>query len=255
MKFNDKLKIYYDAEFTGLHRNTSLISIGLVSDTGSYFYAEFTDYDEKQVNDWIRENVIDNLLYNNESNFVKRVNVKQSIHINDKVSYNVRIKGGTDIIKSELLDWLKNESEVSEKQIQIYTDCYAYDWVLLNELICENGDALNIPEFINYIPIDLSTLLFISGIDPDITRENFVSEKYLNDLKTTKIFQEVESDIKHNCLWDALVARGCFHKLFHPHNNGRKYDWSELNRDIDSDKVNDLIGNHEFVGEINNSSN
>ena len=29
------LPIYYDAEFTGLHKDTSLISIGLVSHNGS----------------------------------------------------------------------------------------------------------------------------------------------------------------------------------------------------------------------------
>ena len=39
-------RIYYDAEFTGLHINTTLISIGMVSDSGSFFYAEFNDYDK-----------------------------------------------------------------------------------------------------------------------------------------------------------------------------------------------------------------
>lgn len=43
---DEKLKVYYDAEFTGLNRNTDLISIGLVSEYGNYFYAEFIDYDK-----------------------------------------------------------------------------------------------------------------------------------------------------------------------------------------------------------------
>ena len=39
------MKVFFDTEFTGLHRNTTLISIGLVSEDGRTFYAEFNDYD------------------------------------------------------------------------------------------------------------------------------------------------------------------------------------------------------------------
>lgn len=35
--------IFFDTEFTGLHKDTTLISIGLVSETGEKFYAEFDD--------------------------------------------------------------------------------------------------------------------------------------------------------------------------------------------------------------------
>jgi hypothetical protein len=38
-------KLFLDTEFTGLHQNTTLISIGLIADTGDTFYAELTDYD------------------------------------------------------------------------------------------------------------------------------------------------------------------------------------------------------------------
>ena len=35
---------FFDTEFTGLRKDTTLISIGIVSDTGDRFYAELTDY-------------------------------------------------------------------------------------------------------------------------------------------------------------------------------------------------------------------
>ncbi len=54
-------KIFFDTEFTGLHKNTTLISIGCVADSGETFYAELTDYDKSQLNDWIKENVISGL--------------------------------------------------------------------------------------------------------------------------------------------------------------------------------------------------
>ena len=55
------MKIFFDTEFTGLHKDTSLISIVLISEDRRCFYAELTDYDENQCDDWIRENVIKHL--------------------------------------------------------------------------------------------------------------------------------------------------------------------------------------------------
>jgi len=53
-------KLFFDTEFTGLHQNTTLISIGIIADSGETFYAELTDYAKDQVNDWLRDNVIAN---------------------------------------------------------------------------------------------------------------------------------------------------------------------------------------------------
>jgi hypothetical protein len=39
-----------------------LISIGLIADTGDTFYAELTDYDPDQIDDWLQENVLNNLV-------------------------------------------------------------------------------------------------------------------------------------------------------------------------------------------------
>ena len=47
---------FFDTEFTGLRKDTTLISIGIVSDTGDRFYAELTDYDEGMCDEWIEKN-------------------------------------------------------------------------------------------------------------------------------------------------------------------------------------------------------
>lgn len=200
---HDKLKIYYDAEFTGLHRNSTLISIGLVSESGHYFYAEFTDYDKWQLNSWIIENVIDKLVLGKTGN-----NEGYSI-----VNGNVVVKGTTSQIKEHLLEWLQNEYKDYGKQIQFYSDCYAYDWVLLNDLICEYGNALLLPKYIYYIPMDLSTVLQMKDIDPDINREEFVGDKFINTLKTTDPFDDMGDNCKHNSLWDAYVCKEAFMNL------------------------------------------
>ena len=56
------MKIFFDTEFTGLHKDTTLISIGLIDENGRTFYGEFSDYDESKCDDWIRENVIKHLI-------------------------------------------------------------------------------------------------------------------------------------------------------------------------------------------------
>ena len=58
-----RTNLYFDMEFTGLHQNTTLISLGIVSECGKTFYAELNDYDESQVDEWIKENVIDKLKF------------------------------------------------------------------------------------------------------------------------------------------------------------------------------------------------
>ena len=57
------MKIFFDTEFTGLHQHTTLISIGLIAEDGRKFYAEFNDYDKSQVDEWMQENVINNLKF------------------------------------------------------------------------------------------------------------------------------------------------------------------------------------------------
>jgi hypothetical protein len=176
--------IFFDTEFTGLHKNTTLISIGLVSECGKTFYAEFNDYDFKQVDDWLKENVIENLQYNGI--FQKLDETKESI------SY----KSTTENIKEKLTTWL----EQFEK-IEMWSDCLSYDWVLFNHIW---GHAFRIPKNIYYIPFDICTLFKEKGIDPNISREEFISDSE----KEYLIHGE-----KHNALYDAYVIRECYDKL------------------------------------------
>lgn len=211
-----KLKVFYDAEFTGLHRDTTPISIGIVSESGAYFYAEFTDYDQSQASDWIDKNVIQKLVLTD-----KEEGYRSGSSFNDKSQYkisrpaNFTVRGNRKLIKSELMGWLANESAgAGGIQLQFFADCYTYDWIIMNDLIGINGSALEIPEYVNYIPIDLSTALYMRGIDPDISREEFVGDFEINRIKNLLPFSEWNvEDIKHNCLWDAYICQSSFGRL------------------------------------------
>lgn len=117
------MKIFFDTEFTGLHKNTTLISIGLISGKGDTFYAEFNDYDKSQINDWLKDNILKNLYGDNISSIA-----------------DTTIVGNSEEVKNKLLRWLEQFDTV-----EWISDMCHYDFVLLIDLLY--GKALSIPEY------------------------------------------------------------------------------------------------------------
>ena len=191
-----RTKIFFDTEFTGLHQNTSLISIGLVSEDNKTFYAEFNDYDRLQCDDWIKEHVIDNLVMKppkpGEQEYYHAKRDKDNPIGQDIYNgYSVQLRNNKETIADELALWLSQFGDV-----EMWSDCLSYDWVLFSQLY---GHAFNIPVNVYYIPFDICTLFKVKGVDPDINREKFA---------------EVEdANLKHNSLWDAKVIKMCYEKL------------------------------------------
>lgn len=191
-----RLKVFFDSEFTGLHKNTTLISIGFVAEDGSEFYAEFTDYAKSQIDGWLRVNVIDNLLFTQEVSGL----IPNSNPVGSTIDYHV--KGSKAHIRSKLTDWFRSLCYGEESSIELWSDCLAYDWVLFCDLY---GDALSIPKELYYIPFDICTLMKVKGVDPDIKRETY-SRDVLKKYRTPELTQ-------HNALHDARVIRACYEKL------------------------------------------
>lgn len=173
------VKVFFDTEFTGLHQDTTLISIGLVDENGRTFYAEFGDYDMTQVDEWIEKNVIENLLYRNV--------VCKAFEFAGSPS--IAVKGNAPYVKDMLTRWI-----APYDQVEMWSDCLSYDWVLFNQLW---GHAFNIPKNVYYIPFDICTLMKIKGVDPDINREEYAGM----------------TGQKHNALHDAKVIMACYEKL------------------------------------------
>lgn len=191
-----RTKIFFDTEFTGLHQNTTLISIGLTSECGKTFYAEFNDYDKTQIDDWLQKNVIANLKFKEpkkgEDEYYVATRSEDNKTPNDLYkSYSIELRDDTFNIKIQLKQWLEQFEDV-----EMWSDCLAYDWVLFNEIF---GHAFNIPKNVYYIPFDLSTCFKLSGVDPDVDREIFAGLDSNNQ--------------KHNALWDAMVIKKCYENL------------------------------------------
>jgi hypothetical protein len=191
-------KIYYDAEFTGLHRNSTLISIALKGEDNEYFYAEFTDYDVSQLNEWITTHVISKLQFKDSQEI-------RGARIPGK-SYTMSICGDKDTIRDALNHWLHDQFQMHGDRLSIMTDCYAYDWMLLVDLLTDGDSALSMPHYISYIPIDLSTYFWSNGIDPDTSRTKFMTDN------VESLYGETDH-YEHNALIDVTVMKSCFELL------------------------------------------
>lgn len=185
------MKLFMDTEFTGLHQKTTLISIAMISEDNRDFYAEFTDYDYRSIKDdtWIRDNVLRRRRFHPmiEEHFKMCGNLNMKPYKGKK-----GILGDSLFVRGELERYLKQF-----KDIEIWSDCLAYDWVLFCELF---GGAMKLPNNVSYIPQDICALFHVAGIDPDISREDFTKLEY-------------DENQKHRADWDAFVIKECYYKL------------------------------------------
>ena len=179
-------KVFFDTEFTGLHQNTSLISIGCISDEGHTFYATLKDYSYEGIDEWIVDNVLANLLYTEDDRDFGVIDDTDANGRRSQRYYGIT----TPKCKDLLLKWLQRSGD----DIVMWSDCLAYDWVLFCQLF---GGAMEVPSFINYIPRDICTLFEVKGVDPDISRVEFAGIK----------------EIRHNALADAILIKACYEKL------------------------------------------
>lgn len=163
------MKVYFDTEFTGLHKNTTLISIGCVDENGREFYAELSDYDKSQCNEWIEKNVISKLLGQNI--------------------------GTKDEVAKRLAEWLS-----SYDSVELVSDVCHYDVVLFNDLF---GSAFDVPSNVSPcchdINQDIANYLDITENEAfNVNRETFAKALAL---------EEFQTDLKHNSLYDAKVIK------------------------------------------------
>lgn len=176
------MKVFFDTEFTGLHKDTTLISIGLISESGKTFYAEFTDYDGSQVDEWIQEHVINNLKFNHQGKFFTVRDGNMEVH-HDK--YHIR---------KQLAEWFEQFDTV-----ELVSDVCHYDMVLLIDIF---GHAFKLPSNVNPACHD---------INQDIASYFELSEREAFDYSREEIMMGKIPGDKHNSLYDAKVIREIYH--------------------------------------------
>ena len=183
------MKIFFDTEFTGLHKDTTLISIGLVDEDDRTFYAEFSDFNNSQCDEWIYENVIKHLRLGTYEHY--------SFYEN-----NTEVFGNKKFIKEKLSDWLSKYDEV-----QLVSDVCHYDMVLFIDIF---GGAFDLPKNVSPVCHDICQDMtnayrkdgvnFTDRLAFDLSRESILKR---NDIK-------IKGD-KHNSLYDAKVIKELYY--------------------------------------------
>ena len=227
------MNIFFDTEFTGLVPNTTLISIGMITNGGQRFYAEFNDYNEELCDDWIQENVISNLLVDrnewsthfrfhqdksNELASYKGIYARVSHYLPDDTTF---VYGDSKLIKEALKKWLYEVSVdpitgQAEEKIQLVSDVSHYDMTLLCNLF---GGAFNLPSNVNPVCYDICQDIW-TFLEEDYTK---LSDKMYNsfDVSREELVNSINYDDeenkpsgnKHNSLYVAEVIRYLYKSL------------------------------------------
>ena len=181
--------LFYDLEMTRLHQQTTPMSIGFVSYDGTRaFYAEFTDYDQSQLDYWLSENVVGRFILTDMSD--------RTYKELDKAYF---FKGDLDWVVSHskgLKNWLQSFGE----KIVLAASGGIYDWVIFRTMM-KIKYVEDMPEYIDSWPIDVVSLLRWEGYYPEeeYFKENFIGAS--------------DHSNKHNALEDARVIRDVYLKL------------------------------------------
>ena len=185
------MNLFFDCEFTGLRKDTTLVSIGIVAENGKKFYAEFSDCDESQCDDWIKENVLKHTILAGNDTLAARLGEDSNTTV---------VLGSKADIRYELGEWLKQFDGV-----QFVSDVCRYDMVLLIDIF---GGAFDLPKNISAVCHD---------INQDIAKHYGISEREAFDKSREDIVAELCGSIiagdKHNALYDAEVIKAIYEEV------------------------------------------
>lgn len=188
------MKMFFDTEFTGLKKDTDLISFGAVLSNGKKFYAEFTDYDLTKCDDWVVENVVRKTVMGGNKVLQQFIDSSSDI---------CQAYGTKKQVKSYLCNWVFDIDE----QIELVSDVCSYDMVLFQDIF---GGAFDVSQKFSRcchdINQDIARVLCLSENEAfDIDREIF--------LKLLNRKWEFDNQNKHNALHDAEVIRYIYERI------------------------------------------
>lgn len=237
------MNIFFDCEFTGLNKNTTLISLGLISEDNKTFYAEFTDYNKNQVDEWIEKNVISYLRLphdknKDEDNYYSMTRTKDNPKENSIIDgFNLEIVGSKQEIANMLKKWLSQFDSV-----QLISDVCHYDMVLFIDLF---GSAFDIPNNVSPSCHDLNA---------DIAKYQNVNEKEAFDISRKELAKKFSNNVdtldNHNSLDDAKMIKYIYEGIKNHIENDEKINSSKNNilsfKDIKNEIYHGIKKNYKY---------
>lgn len=187
------MNIYFDTEFTGLHQDTHLLSIGMIDENHRVLYVEkmITEKEVSQITEWIHRNVIHNF---EQYNFALHEQLMYYKSSRDARTHVVRTNASDEELKDAMEEYLKPYSDV-----QLVSDVCHYDMVLFIDIF---GTAFDLPKNVNASCHD---------INQDIASYYHITEREAFDRSREEILSDLGKSVpligKHNSLYDAFVIK------------------------------------------------
>jgi hypothetical protein len=175
-------KVFFDTEFTRIGQNTTLVSIGFISESAETLYIELSDYDRTQVTPWLETHVM-RLLHRTET-----VTTAQA--------------------RDRVAQWF--EAIHPQGKIQLISAGKDIDNILLYNLWAEVQPGSTLKTWRDRLPaaidhkwhLDMDTAFALFGVDPNQERAALVESP-------------VEGEA-HHALYDARMIKACWEKYIAP---------------------------------------
>ena len=199
------MKLFFDTEFTGLHKNTTLISVGIVAEDGRRFYGVLNDFDRTQCTKWIKKNVLKGVV---EDLLCIPVSLIEDIGEDGKYRDFWIVSGNKRLVSIHLNRWLNWIGGYDS--IQFVSDVCHYDFVLLIDLITNGGTAFDLPGNISPVCHDMNQ---------DIARFYKVTDAEAFDMDREQIMNDlcgqdyIVNGNKHDAMYDAEVIRAIWREV------------------------------------------
>lgn len=202
------MKYFIDTEFIeGFHKPLfgkcrhfiDLISIGIVCEDGREYYAISNEFNPKDADKWVKENVIAKLEKRYKKHFDERDVFNPQIHLEDLWKSNEQIK-------KELLEffgcWQDDFYYRSPENIEVYAYYADYDWVVFCSLF---GRMIDLPKGFPMYCKDLKQTMdenadYLLAVQKNLN-DGFCKETGLFLLKNKIGFPRQKEE--HNALYDA----------------------------------------------------
>jgi len=162
-----------------------LVSVGMVCEDGREFYAISNEFNEKDANAWVRDNVLIKLE-------PKNILTHQDFHDVQQVPNPIWMSNYE--IKNHLIDFMRLYSiRPAHETHDIYTYYGAYDWVLFCSIF---GTMAQLPSGLPFLPIDLKQMMIERNLNDAWKNVNcpdpFNEHNALVDAKwNKKLYEEI----------------------------------------------------------------
>lgn len=212
------MNFWFDCEFTGLHKDTTLISLGCVSEGNHMFYAEFCDFNKNHVkgNSWFEDHVFANTMRVDSSGRFTEKKPRLEMSVKGNRGSAVCF-GDREVVRQHFLDWLQIESGTS--LVEFVSDVCHYDMMLMIDLLSNGKTAFDIPNWISPacydINQDIAWKYAISNQEAFNMNREQIARDLVPDIYDSNLFPE---EMKHNALWDAELIQAIYRSI-HPQRN------------------------------------